>query len=859
MRGKLEISKIKPEGIVIEKDTEFKSSPFCYVYQKAEVVLRKIVCSRCSENVSSTIPIYNVVSFEGRRGTGKTSAMLSVKAAMENRDSELLRQLKKANNCDDVYFNVLDYIDASRLEKKEDILELILANMFMNVRTKRENSADNYGEYECRKIYQYFDSIYGSVLDSKRKIREQIGYSPIQALTQLSNSQIMGRQIRELVSEYLQYMSDDFCKNSKENAYMVIVIDDIDMHYQGQAESSITPYDMLETLHRYFFIPNVIVLLSYNYKELELACQKHFAQIAKNQYWKDKEEEQVYVQKLVSEYLNKVIPMYARVTLPSVRKKDYGQNLKKNIMVHVEREDVDKIADGFSEILFENEKEMEADVSAKTFILKLKAYIAGLYYDAAGIKRHYAEPSSLRKLAQIYIFYSQLSEIKKEGDIADVYKLILDDLYFRFANEFLSYHEMEQFEKYLDISLEYRGKYILKDINRHYVHKELQENYRGRETEKCSYGKLLYSLYRVSQDEYWRKEIIWCILDSYTILLTQIYETLENKVNSEEIFPKKVLREVLGNSIAGEWVNEIMPQVSKISSVQIERRNGYDYTIPYENADKGKIAHINFQSSIVWWEFELLDGNVRDNMIEENKSKVQNLQKKQLQTLEILCMFFTKVYHNHSFKEQDRGFSVIYKDKLKIEAPVNDRERKSARFQIEFTSGCFDITNFVINLLFEDEFFEEFRKSFGKPYQEYLESIGYLEEEAARFIEQNSIKKEYDKWKEENGNWAMPVYSFDMMYNIFKRINQNKERYGEVATSDKYWENIERFYDHIGEILEKEDEFYFPESKQKGFCYKYKKSPFISFIDELKKEGNSEDKVTFEKHFEDMLQSIAGF
>ena len=202
---------------------------------------------------------------------------------------------------------------------------------------------------------------------------------------------------------------------------------------------------------------------------------------------------------------------------------------------------------------------------------------------------------------------------------------------------------------------------------------------------------------------------------------------------------------------------------------------------------------------------------------------------------------------------------MIYKDKLKIEAPVNDRERKSARFQIEFISGCFDITNFVINLLFADEFFEKFRKSFGKPYQEYLESIGYLEEEAARFIEQNSIKKEYDKWKEENGNWAMPVYSFDMMYNIFKRINQNKERYGEVATSDKYWENIERFYDHIGEILEKEDEFYFPESKQKGFCYKYKKSPFISFIDELKKEENSEDKVTFEKHFEDMLQSIAGF
>ena len=371
--------------------------------------------------------------------------------------------------------------------------------------------------------------------------------------------------------------------------------------------------------------------------------------------------------------------------------------------------------------------------------------------------------------------------------------------------------------------------------------------------------KALYSLYRVSQEEYWRKEIIWCILDSYTILLTQIHEELENKRNNEENTLKSMLGGVLGNSVAGEWVNEIMPHLKNISSENMERRRGFEFTIPYENTDKGNVAHINFQSSTVWWEFELLDANIRDNMAEENKSKVQNLQKKQLQILEILCMFFTKVYHNHSFKEQDRGFAVMYKDKLKIEAPVNDRERKLARFQIEFISGCFDITNFVINLLFADEFFEEFRKSFGKPYQEYLESIGYLEEEAARFIEENSIKKEYDKWKEENGNWAMPVYSFDMMYNIFKRINQNKERYGEVATSDKYWENIERFYDHIGEILEKEDEFYFPESKQKGFCYKYKKSPFISFIDELKKEENSEDKVTFEKHFEDMLQSIAGF
>ena len=91
MEGEIEIMQNKTGRYCNREDTEFKSSPFCNVYQRVEVVLKKIVCSRCSENVSSTIPIYNVVSFEGRRGTGKTSAMLSVKAAMENKDSELIR------------------------------------------------------------------------------------------------------------------------------------------------------------------------------------------------------------------------------------------------------------------------------------------------------------------------------------------------------------------------------------------------------------------------------------------------------------------------------------------------------------------------------------------------------------------------------------------------------------------------------------------------------------------------------------------------------------------------------------------------------------------------------------------------
>ena len=139
----IKLSKLDRERIVIENDNEFETSVFKYVYNKAELLLKDIVFknyqNRDKKGKEEEAHIDNVISFEGRRGTGKTSAMMSIRDRWYNNGDIYELSIKNENIRNDeeeknekvrICFNVIDYIDASMLENGEDILEIVLANMF---------------------------------------------------------------------------------------------------------------------------------------------------------------------------------------------------------------------------------------------------------------------------------------------------------------------------------------------------------------------------------------------------------------------------------------------------------------------------------------------------------------------------------------------------------------------------------------------------------------------------------------------------------------------------------------------------------------------------------------------------------
>ena len=835
--------------------------------------------------------INNVISFEGRRGTGKTSAMLSFRESLSEYKMSFREKYSYEGG---IRFFVIDYIDASKLEQGEQLLELVLANMFSKLReTDRMRHAQEYGKYQNNELYRLFDEVYGSILNIKGSRGNYQDESPLRALTQLSNSQILQKNIKRLIKCYLEYMNMEQCGYvEKRESYLVITIDDLDMHFQEKGGS---PFDMLETLHRYLMIPGVVILLSYNSEELYLGCEKHFADIYHNKYGqleKSKIEHQIeHIQRLTKEYLKKVLPIHTRIHMISWKKKDYDED--RIIKVRLTKEEIAEYLNSFTPYVKKEEDEGVL-LTPKQLLFFLKAENTGIYYDACGKKRHYAEVTGFRELAQNFSFYQQLADI---SDKNYRYKELLDELYFRFTQENLLTDDKKLFAKYLEVPIERRSKDILETIREccekreDGKNKELSQIEYTKDAEKSySYGELLYGLYEASKNGWFNKELVWCILDSYTIMLTKYYEKMRDG-ESDFAKEKRNLQDIIGASVASSWSNLLLPKYEKTNKKRVtsivelssEKNQGeisytigeeqgfpckYDETIcctriiqdengkfksveeekklskgQSENREEGKKIQYGLgaikisreDQNTTFWEFTLSSSGAEEDL------------KKQLQQVEILCMFFSDVYHiENQTKIKKPGFAVIY-EPGKIKEGVAPDSTQEPKFVIKYTDACFNIFNFVHNLFKGEGFFNKLHEGFE--YEEYfLDLKTYTQKKAIAgtewlqnkdvktFLEQNSLYKEYKNWFDKTYGLAMPIYSFDMMYNLFKRQYKKSGSPKMVDNTKDVWANIKKVYNGIGKRLKEEDSFYFPnvetysEGTYNTFFEKYNMCPFIDYV-----------------------------
>lgn len=926
--GYIELAKLNEEGIVIEEKKDFPKSIFSAVYVKAQLLLddivkenRKIRIKDKAKDIDivtgtdTVLWLNNVISFEGRRGTGKTSAMLSFRKSLENYTNE--GSLKDAcyEERGAIRFSIIDYIDASKLERGEQLLALVLANMFQRLREKDRRDWEKGEDKNLHSdLYRLFDEVYGSVLSLKDMKQNYQDESPLRALTQLSNSQILQKKIRRLVKLYLQYMEkENYGYGGKIESYLVITIDDLDMYFQEKGES---PFEMLETLHRYLMIPGVVILLTYNSTELQLGCEKHFAEIYYNKYDKLGTEEvskQVnYIQELTMQYLKKVLPIHMRIHMVSWRKKDYGTD--RQIKILLKKEEVEKFLPEFTDYLIEKKagdrNEQSVLLTHKKFLFLLKASKTGIFYDACGEKRHYSEVKGLRELAQEFEFYKYLGNLQNENY---KYKELLDGLYFRFEREHLLRGEQLTFDEYLAVPLYRRSKDILMDLRKSCVANTQKElsliKYVGEAETSYSYGELLYGLYQASKNGWFRKQMVWCILDSYTIMLTKYYrKMIEAEKDDEKARKEKAhLMKIIGASVASSWSNLFLPEfvfrnnkeepkkekvtsedkelenqgngvqtaqkleeaIEQLEDTDVQKRENEtketDYTSKGSvySGDKLRVGAVKFsQTSGFMWNFQL------PVLSEENELA------EHLQQLEILNMFFSDIYHDSpETKIKESGFSIKYTaNKLSDKAPEN--ADKDPKLQMKCTDACFNIMNFVHNLFRGREFFENLHKKLKTQYEEYFSDLKrYLKEKqdidvawleaknVETFLEEHSLYKKYENWFRETHGLAMPVYSFDMMYNVFKRYYQNRTTSHQVPDEEAIWENVKEVYKGIGERLNEEDWFYYTNEENdaedkknqdaggKFFKY-YRESPFIDYIEQYGADKKFKDRFT------EMLEGI---
>ena len=530
---------------------EFGESRFCNVYKNASRKLYDIISRNEEEWQESKIKykeISNILSFVGKRGTGKTSVMSSF--------AENLNYLGRIG--DDGFkefsqkaeFFCLGCIDCSLMEAGEDIFKSVLARMYQEYQillndSERERKNDWTLDFQTREINRKFEALYKALctLETMSKNTLQSGESYMSSLSNLSSSQRIREQFEELVDEYLDALRRRGTYNRIENPrYLVVVVDDIDLNIENG-------FAMLERIHRYMMVSNIVVMLSLDYEQMLSICMNYFYKVLPR-VDNALNEGLPGVKAVAIDYLDKVLPPAYRIEMPDFEDAFYPFDV------------------------LENQREKREMLS---LILK-KTSIA---YDINGLKRHFFQSKSARIFANRMITLQNMDSLQEyileNGDEIKTDKN-KNRKFCEICDINLSFLKAEiKTRTNIDVKLTREQKELLEKILQMDVRRSIEKiyNYCMYQLDKdydaeveVNYGKLvnvLYDLGRTSKGDY--NAFIQCIFAYLTYEMTrkylyEKYEMNEKYDNDTECsHSSDALKEIIGDSIAGEWTKYFLPEL----------------------------------------------------------------------------------------------------------------------------------------------------------------------------------------------------------------------------------------------------------------------------------------------------------
>lgn len=590
------------------------------------------------------------------------------------------------------------------------------------------------------------------------------------ALSDRARSTQVRTDFAELVKLYIR-----FCEASKgiergKDTYLVIAIDDIDLNLENG-------YDILEQIHRYLMVPGLIVLIAINYEDMSMLCQKRFVESYKDLEGRTIDDLGKRVGRMSENYLEKVLPIYMRLYMPSLKKTDFDLNDERYLKMD----------------------NMELPIKNAMFYLICKK--TGVFYDACGQKRHFWEPETLRNLNGFYSMYMQMEDLPKEaGETYDEiyeknYYKVIDDIIFRYAYEYLPYKEYTHFIKWSEEKIIRRGQVIIAEVKEKYQEKytngiggkevdiSLSTKFEG-SFKAYSYGGLLRALYHISQLELYDKKLVHLLLAQYTVVFSRIFKEYKGEIGvketekcqagekcAEDKYPNRdILKELIGMSVAKEWGNT--------NSRQLE-----------ENEKLTLFTDTQGGNKFPEWR------------------KLQNCEKKNWAA----CKEYLLSKELDAVKVAILALLVCTPDNFSFEI-INDKSG-----EVDFSLNLDDKSKFEFNQLsfIENSFYYEknldwINRLMIKALQKlgFLETTGPIEAwvkelNGAELDTDDSLRNKYHKWYLKYGGLALPIYNFDITYNLFKRLERDFE-----ATESNYYRKLKEMYLYIQEKLGDQDKFY---------------------------------------------------
>lgn len=706
--------------------------------------------------------VCNIVFFTGDKGTGKTSTMLSymefLKDYHRNYNKEKLRQLILEQG--DFMFTGIEHIDASALDDKEDILGSVLSKMLSKWKSEEERSNYDSGivrgidyDHKRRELRLKFSEIYDCLKDLKstKDVIERDTDMFMEAIERLSLSWNVKQSFQKLVEKYLDIMVYPGSEKSisKENHYLVISIDDLDMNVNYS-------FMLLEQIRKYLMVPNVLVLMSANYEQLEKNCHNHYLKEFK--YMEKVDTYQDYTFKLSREYLEKMIPEQRQVKLTSGKRWEYFSERE----LSIECKEADNNL----------KKAIEKPGTICEIVSRYMEYCFGVKFNPHGRCIKYIAPQTIRETCG---WISQINSLmENSGEIDEV----AEEKYRKNTREYWE----DEFQRLCKRYLENNWKDLFTRID----DLELIEQIRviAQETGQEENHSLVEYLIKFDDDNYKHKNLLSFLIIYYNMKVAFEIQKIKYCKDLEGKQRESISRMLInyyctnGWGLWGKVEEEMCPWL-------------YKPIVKNEDVEKTRIARTKFKKDNECLNIEL-EGTINGRSSKADIKNYLSTNKETMQNYQYLLLFYR-------LKEQSSE-EVIWS---RFSGQNKKIESKGG------LEGIFSLSGFILNLMervplnhkFEDMLLKSalLEKFSSKERQEELNKISILrkyDEEVGEYVIKTYLFEKY----------LIPIDDIEFMVELGKKLlNIGRYEVAEDLTDEALTRYISNYFNAIINCLKDYD------------------------------------------------------
>lgn len=757
----------------VETYQNFQMSLFSGIYENAaEMILDILNDTQVYKNViSNGEQICNIITFMGERGKGKTSAMLSFCNFLNEihridivneKDfcSNFIKNISDRDGC----FVVLDCMDVTLLAKDETIIDLILGKMLDKIKGENIDFEKNIKD-EISKIYE---SLHNKDFEDT---------AAIVALKDRSQNWKLREAFQRLFLKFNEYFAD---KKGCRQCYTILMIDDIDMNVANC-------YEMLEMIRQFVMLPEVIIMMSINYRQLETVCQNHYyKELFSANFGAGEMVEAAYQRALdlTKVYLEKIIPAGRRIYMPDLYRAD--GTFEKEVKIICLKKGRNKTKEKF--------KEMEIK---QVILFNLHRYLRILFNGMDG-EVHFLQPDTIRQLNDMIVQFNNLKTIEDTGKAAiDAYEYnsswFYNDLVNRYMVRNLDEESLTRIQEFLNTNINDKLQFLFRVLRKLKLGEEAADELLKYNPAEVGYGEVILLLRLAERED----ALKWKEIQSIRAVLSSIMTHIVFQIN--------------------EWKQEL-------------------YSAKPDRAEADKLKDIlaewedkfrSFTRSGIWSRVqeksvEVLEHKI-DSALDFDRTKEAD-DEKSLQQIVYACEIVSL-------------FIGSKEPGIKKREDVPDKDGRNDMFQMHeaesfvFNSDyCrYSFGSFIYAVWDYDDWLEKIDKCIKKLLGEEINTDGL-------FV----LKKEMKQWEQKYKTTAVvPFYSVEIMDKISNELYQNLDK------------NIRQYYsvephriktaiDIIKKVLEEVDSFYeeekefFGDEEKKQLDFKYKdifiNCPIVKFF-----------------------------